>query len=364
MSVIARAHRARRRAGPQPRRVRRSEPVHRARGRGRDPTRAASARSARALAARTAVCVIGLGHVGSRVAKRCARAGATLVRRRCRRAQAGAGRAARRALDSIPARALEADVDVLAPCALGGVLDDETVPRLRCRIDRRAPPTISSPTTRVADLLAARGILWAPDFVVNAGGLINIAEELGGYDPRSCPPARARDRRHAARDLRRRRGDRRDAADGGDGAGPAATGLGPGRALDRPAPARSQRLGRGCTPRRWASRPAARPRPAAAPRRRACRGARPASPPPRAAASRGTSSQTSSSSSSDAAQAVIERRQQPPLTVEPVRDVLLELGARVVDQRSVARADHREPRARAAARGRPGSRPARRDRGR
>ena len=34
----------------------------------------------------------------------------------------------------------------------------------------------------IADLLASRGVLWAPDFVVNAGGLINIAEELGGYD--------------------------------------------------------------------------------------------------------------------------------------------------------------------------------------
>jgi leucine dehydrogenase len=41
----------------------------------------------------------------------------------------------------------------------------------------------------VAKLLARRGILWAPDFVANAGGLINIAEEIGGYDPRA---ARAR----------------------------------------------------------------------------------------------------------------------------------------------------------------------------
>ena len=41
----------------------------------------------------------------------------------------------------------------------------------------------------IADLLAATGILWAPDFVTNAGGLINIAEEIGGYEP-----ARARHR--------------------------------------------------------------------------------------------------------------------------------------------------------------------------
>jgi leucine dehydrogenase len=70
---------------------------------------------------------------------------------------------------------------VLAPCALGGLLDEDTAPRLRCRIVSGAANNQLA-DDGVADVLAARGILWAPDFVVNAGGLINIAEELVGYD--------------------------------------------------------------------------------------------------------------------------------------------------------------------------------------
>jgi leucine dehydrogenase len=85
-------------------------------------------------------------------------------------------------------RTLEADVDVLVPCALGGVLNDQTVPRLRCQIVAGAANNQLA-EDGVADLLAARGILWAPDFVVNAGGLINIAQELNGYD---AAKARAR----------------------------------------------------------------------------------------------------------------------------------------------------------------------------
>ncbi|MEA2161446.1 MAG: leucine dehydrogenase [Solirubrobacteraceae bacterium] len=130
------------------------------------------------------LCVIGLGHVGSRVARRCARAGARLVladvdnRKRLLAEQLGA-----RWMD--PHRALEAAVDVLVPCALGGVLNDETVPRLQCQIVAGAANNQLA-EDRVADLLAARGILWAPDFVVNAGGLINIAQELEGYDVASA----------------------------------------------------------------------------------------------------------------------------------------------------------------------------------
>jgi leucine dehydrogenase len=82
---------------------------------------------------------------------------------------------------------------VLAPCALGAILNRQTVPRLRCRIVAGAANNQLA-DERVADLLAARGILWAPDFVVNAGGLINIAEEQHGYD---AAEARRRVRRIA-----------------------------------------------------------------------------------------------------------------------------------------------------------------------
>ena len=127
--------------------------------------------------------VIGLGHVGSRVAKLCARAGAKLV-------VADVDQTKRGLADELgarwltPERALEASLDVLVPCALGAILDDETVPRLQCQVIAGAANNQLADDA-VADLLAARGVLWAPDFVVNAGGLINVAEELHGYDAAS-----------------------------------------------------------------------------------------------------------------------------------------------------------------------------------
>jgi leucine dehydrogenase len=127
------------------------------------------------------ICVLGLGHVGSRLARRCHRAGAQLVlsdvepSRRRLAEQLGARWVA-------PERAIDADVEILAPCALGGLLDEEAVTRLRCRVVAGAANNQLA-DDRVAEMLAAKGVLWAPDFVVNAGGLINIAEELGGYDP-------------------------------------------------------------------------------------------------------------------------------------------------------------------------------------
>jgi leucine dehydrogenase len=133
------------------------------------------------------ISVIGLGHVGSRVAARCARAGARLV-------VADVDPAKRALADKLgarwlsPARALEAPVDVLSPCALGGVFDHETVPTLRCRAIAGAANNQLA-RDDVARLLHARGILWAPDFVANAGGIINIAVEL---EPEGYEPKRAR----------------------------------------------------------------------------------------------------------------------------------------------------------------------------
>ncbi|MBV9714089.1 MAG: amino acid dehydrogenase [Solirubrobacterales bacterium] len=126
------------------------------------------------------LAVIGLGHVGSRVATRCARAGARLL---LSDVDQGKRRFAEdlRARWTAPERALESAVDVLVPCALGGFLDDRTVRRLQCRVIAGAANNQLA-DDRIADLLAARGIVWAPDFVVNAGGLINIAQELDGYD--------------------------------------------------------------------------------------------------------------------------------------------------------------------------------------
>jgi glutamate dehydrogenase/leucine dehydrogenase len=75
------------------------------------------------------------------------------------------------------------ECDLFAPCALGGILNPSTIPELRCAaVVGAANNQLADPTC--ADRLQEAGVLYAPDYVVNAGGIINIAEEFtpGGYD--------------------------------------------------------------------------------------------------------------------------------------------------------------------------------------
>lgn len=128
------------------------------------------------------VAVVGVGSVGGRLAELLAEGGAELVLADIdARRSALADRLAARWTD--PESALTADVDVLAPCALGGVLDEAIVPRLRARAVAGAANNQLA-VEPVGALLADRGILWVPDFVANAGGVVNIAVELEpeGYD--------------------------------------------------------------------------------------------------------------------------------------------------------------------------------------
>src|SRR5215831_10557753 len=73
--------------------------------------------------------------------------------------------------------------EVYAPCALGGTLNDHTIPRLQCQI---VAGSANNQCLRAehGDALRQRGIVYAPDFVINAGGLLNVAMELAptGYD--------------------------------------------------------------------------------------------------------------------------------------------------------------------------------------
>lgn len=114
--------------------------------------------------------VIGLGQVGSRLAARLAEGGATLlvtdVNSAARELAAELG-----ATWLEPEAALAEPTDILVPAALGGVFTDATVDRLICRAIV-GPANNQLASDDIADRLAARGILWAPDFVVNAGGVI------------------------------------------------------------------------------------------------------------------------------------------------------------------------------------------------
>lgn len=77
-----------------------------------------------------------------------------------------------------------APCDIFAPCAVGGIINWKTIPLLKCQaIGGSANNQLASP--KEADLLAKRGILYAPDYAINAGGIINAASEFmeKGYDP-------------------------------------------------------------------------------------------------------------------------------------------------------------------------------------
>jgi leucine dehydrogenase len=128
------------------------------------------------------IAIVGAGHVGSQLAKRLARAGAKLLLADIDPAKrALAERLGARWTD--PSTALLAEVDVVAPCALGGAIDEVNVGRIRARVVCGAANNQLA-HDGLADDLAARGILYAPDYIVNAGGLINISVEFeeGGYD--------------------------------------------------------------------------------------------------------------------------------------------------------------------------------------
>ncbi|HET7235804.1 MAG TPA: Glu/Leu/Phe/Val dehydrogenase dimerization domain-containing protein [Actinomycetota bacterium] len=129
------------------------------------------------------VAVQGLGAVGGPLSRMLAEAGARLTLADIDevRAKELAGE-----LDAevVPADAiLEAECDVLAPCATGGVLSATTIPRLRCRVVAGAANNqLAEP--RDAQRLHERGILYAPDYVINAGGVIHLVgyEMLGESD--------------------------------------------------------------------------------------------------------------------------------------------------------------------------------------
>src|SRR4051794_5198631 len=127
-----------------------------------------------------AVTVAGLGHVGASLATLLARGGAHLTVTDLDPAKrALALRLGARWVD--PEEAIAAGGDVFSPCALGGVLTLESAARLRVAVVAGAANNqLAAPG--VAAALRDRGILWAPDFIANAGGLVHVAAELDGYD--------------------------------------------------------------------------------------------------------------------------------------------------------------------------------------
>lgn len=131
------------------------------------------------------VAVQGLGHVGYDYAQRLVKAGAKLWvtdidPKAVRRAVSELG-AVEVALEDI----YDVDCDIYAPCARGATLNLRTIPRLKCRaIVGCANNQLE--TEHDGFRLVERGILYAPDFAVNSGGIINVFCEFEGYDPKKA----------------------------------------------------------------------------------------------------------------------------------------------------------------------------------
>ncbi len=132
------------------------------------------------LSGRT-VAIQGCGNVGYNLARELHAVGARLVV-----ADIDAERV-KRVVNDTGARAvsvaeiIDQKADILAPCALGGGLNDETIPKLRVEVIVGAANN-QLLEDRHGTMLQERGITYAPDYVVNAGGVINVYSELAGWD--------------------------------------------------------------------------------------------------------------------------------------------------------------------------------------
>lgn len=132
------------------------------------------------LSGRT-VAIQGVGKVGASLVERLTKAGAKTI---VADVDASAVETMMTTHGSVTAgvdEIFEVECDMFAPCAMGGAINSTTVEKLRCQaVVGSANNQLE--TVEQADRMAERDILYAPDFVVNAGGIINIAEELHGYD--------------------------------------------------------------------------------------------------------------------------------------------------------------------------------------
>ena len=128
------------------------------------------------------IAVQGLGHVGYHLAKHLYEEGANLIVTDIQQENV------ERVVKEMGAKAVSAEeiygveCDIYAPAALGAVVNDETLSQFQCKIIA-GPANNQLKEARHGDALHQKGILYAPDYIINAGGLINVADELnGGYN--------------------------------------------------------------------------------------------------------------------------------------------------------------------------------------
>lgn len=128
------------------------------------------------------VAVQGLGNVGSNLVKYLSEEGAVIII-----ADIDAART-KKVAETFGAKTVSADeilfqeCDILAPCALGAIVNDQTITKFKTKVIAGGANNVLA-EARHGDQLKELGILYAPDYVINAGGLMNVFVELEGYSP-------------------------------------------------------------------------------------------------------------------------------------------------------------------------------------
>jgi leucine dehydrogenase len=131
------------------------------------------------LADRT-VAVQGAGHVGAQLCAHLAAEGTRVLVTDIDRAKAEQVAEATGAKAVAPEAIYAATADIFAPCALGAVVNDDTLTQFKCKVIAGGANNVLA-EERHGDALEKMGILYAPDYVINAGGLINVNSELEGW---------------------------------------------------------------------------------------------------------------------------------------------------------------------------------------
>jgi len=128
------------------------------------------------------VLVQGVGHVGKNLVKHLTDEGANVIINdinETRLAEIAEQYGAKIVMgDAI----YDLDMDIYAPCALGATVNPDTIARLKCEIIAGAANNQLADEDRDGQLCTDKGIVYAPDFLINAGGLINVYSEIKGYD--------------------------------------------------------------------------------------------------------------------------------------------------------------------------------------
>lgn len=127
------------------------------------------------------IAIQGVGNVAYNLCRHLHEEGATLIVTDIHK------ESVKRAVDEFGASAVDpneiygVDCDIYAPCALGAVINDETIPQIKAKVIAGAANN-QLKDTKHGDILHKMGIIYAPDYVINAGGVINVADELYGYN--------------------------------------------------------------------------------------------------------------------------------------------------------------------------------------